>query len=118
VLGSDGGGEVAGGVAAGAVTFFAGDLLIARSGGTSRRRIMSVWVLVALVSGVAALAGYALLDGASPGETAFVLAYLGGAILTMLADTMMPEAFENAGRAVGLMTTLGFGLAFALTLLG
>ena len=32
----------------------------------------------------------------------------------MLADTMMPEAFEHGGRVVGLMTTVGFGVAFFL----
>jgi zinc transporter, ZIP family len=41
----------------------------------------------------------------------------GGAILTMPAETMMPEAYENAGRSVGLLTTLGFALAFAITLM-
>ena len=46
-----------------------------------------------------------------------MLAFAGGAILTMLADTMMPEAFEHGGKLVGLLTTLGFGLSFALTLL-
>jgi ZIP family zinc transporter len=46
-----------------------------------------------------------------------VLAFAGGAILTMLAGTMMPEAFEHGGKLVGLRTTLGFGLAFALTML-
>jgi ZIP family zinc transporter len=45
-----------------------------------------------------------------------VLAFAGGAILTMLADTMMPEAFEHGGKLVGLVTTLGFGLAFALSM--
>ena len=45
------------------------------------------------------------------------LAFAGGAILTMLADTLIPEAFENAGNPAGLATTLGFGLAFALSLL-
>ena len=53
----------------------------------------------------------------SPQALAFVLAFAGGAILTMLADTMMPEAFEHGGKLVGLATTLGFGLAFALTIL-
>jgi len=70
-----------------------------------------------LVTAVASLLGYALLDGASVRTLSFVLAFAGGAILTMLADTMMPEAFEHGGRAVGLATTLGFGLAFALTTL-
>jgi ZIP family zinc transporter len=48
---------------------------------------------------------------------AFVPAYAGGAILTILAETMMPEAYENAGGTVGLLTTPGFALAFAITLL-
>jgi zinc transporter ZupT len=44
-----------------------------------------------------------------------VLAFAGGAVLTMLADTMMPEAFEHSGRATRLATTLGFALAFAIS---
>jgi ZIP family zinc transporter len=65
-----------------------------------------------LVSGLAALAGYGLLDGASQRTLAFVLAFAGGAVLTMLADTMMPEAYERGGRLAGLGTTLGFAVAF------
>jgi ZIP family zinc transporter len=49
---------------------------------------------------------------------AFVLAFAGGAILTMLADTMMPEAFEHGGRLVGVATTCGFALAFPISALG
>jgi zinc transporter, ZIP family len=79
------------------------------------RRIIGLWVLVTAVSALAALLGYALLDGASPRTIAFVLAFAAGAILTMLADTMMPEAFENGGRYVGLATTGGFGLEFAIS---
>jgi zinc transporter, ZIP family len=44
-----------------------------------------------------------------------VLAFAAGAILTMLADTMMPEAYAQGGRAVGLLTTLGFALAFGIS---
>ena len=87
------------------------------SGGWKRGRIMALWVLVTLICGLASLLGYAVFDSASPGALAFVLAFAGGAILTMLADTMMPEAFEHGGKLVGLATTLGFGLAFALTIL-
>jgi ZIP family zinc transporter len=66
---------------------------------------------------LAAPAGYALFDDASASSVAFVQAFAGGAILTMLADTMMPEAFEHGGRLVGLATTLGFALAFAISAL-
>ncbi|HEX5468398.1 MAG TPA: hypothetical protein VFW80_05050 [Gaiellaceae bacterium] len=87
------------------------------SSGWQRGHILGLWVAVTLVSGLAALAGYAFFDGASERSLSFVSAFAGGALLTMLADTMMPEAFEYGGRAVGLMTTLGFGLAFALSTL-
>lgn len=85
--------------------------------GWKRSRIIGLWILVMIVSGLAALAGYALLDGASARTIAFVLAFAGGAILTMLADTMMPEAFEHGGRLVGLVTTFGFALAFLISAL-
>jgi zinc transporter, ZIP family len=85
--------------------------------GWSGRRITSLWIAVTAVSGVAALAGYAFLDGAGPAALAFVLAFAGGAVLTMLADTMMPEAFQHGGRLTGVVTTFGFAVAFALTML-
>jgi ZIP family zinc transporter len=78
-------------------------------------RIMALWAGVMAVSGAAALAGYALFDGASPSAVSFVLAFAGGAILTMLADTMMPEAFAHGGRYAGIMTTVGFATAFAVS---
>jgi ZIP family zinc transporter len=70
-----------------------------------------------LVCGVSSLAGYALLDTASPSTVAVVLSFAAGAILTMLADTMMPEAFEHGGKLVGVVTTVGFALAFAISAL-
>jgi ZIP family zinc transporter len=88
-----------------------------KQAGWARSRTLGLWALVMIVCGLSALAGYAVLDSASPRTVAFVLAFAGGAILTMLADTMMPEAFEHGGKAVGLLTTLGFGLAFALAML-
>jgi ZIP family zinc transporter len=85
-----------------------------RSAGWSRRDVLLLWGGVALISALASLVGYAAFDRAGPGTVAFVLAFAGGAILTMLADTMMPEAYEKEGRLVGLSTAAGFALAFAL----
>jgi ZIP family zinc transporter len=85
--------------------------------GWRKRRVLGLWVLVMIVSGLAALAGYGLLDDASPTAIAFVLSFAAGAILTMLADTMMPEAFEHGGRLAGVVTTFGFALAFAISAL-
>jgi ZIP family zinc transporter len=84
------------------------------SGGWKKARVLWMWVAIALVSGLASLAGYGLFQNASPDAVAFVLAFAAGAILTMLADTMMPEAFEHGGKLVGVVTTLGFAVAFTI----
>jgi zinc transporter, ZIP family len=80
-------------------------------------RILGLWGAVVLVSALASLAGYGLFGDASPNTIAFVLAFAGGAILTMLAETMFPEAYLRGGRAVGLATTLGFAVAFTVSAL-
>jgi ZIP family zinc transporter len=46
-----------------------------------------------------------------------VQAFAGGAVLTMLSDSMMPEAFAEGGRDVALLTALGFAIAAVLTTL-
>lgn len=82
--------------------------------GWSRAGTLALWGSVALVSALSAAVGYAALDGASPRVIAFVLAFAAGAILTMLATSMMPEGYEHAGRPVGLVTVLGFATAFTI----
>ena len=75
--------------------------------------------MTGVMSGVsAALAGYLLLDGAPPGVVAFANALAAGAILSMITDTMIPEAFEKAAVYSGLIATLGFLAAFSLHSLG
>ena len=88
-----------------------------KASGWKGSRIMGLWLLVALASGFASLVGFAVFGGLPPSAVAFVDAFAAGAILTMLADTMIPEAFEFGGKQAGLATTLGFGLAFGLTVL-
>ena len=85
-----------------------------REGGWPRSRILWMWTGIALVSGVASLLGYVLFAHAGNDIVAFVLAFAGGAILTMLADTMMPEAYRYGGKLVGVITTLGFATAFVM----
>ena len=84
--------------------------------GWSNRKILALWTGSDRL-GLATLAGFAFFDGASGNTVAFVLAFAGGAILTMLADTMMPEAFEHGGKLVGVLTTVGFAVAFAISTL-
>ena len=84
------------------------------TGGWEKSRILWMWVAIALISGLASLAGYALGQDSPPDTVAVVLAFAAGAILTMLAETMMPEAFEHGGKWVGVVTTLGFAVAFTI----
>ncbi|MGI8594666.1 MAG: ZIP family zinc transporter, partial [Solirubrobacteraceae bacterium] len=77
------------------------------------------WAGVAVVSALSAAVGYVVLDGAPANAVGALQAFAAGAILVMLVDTMIPEAFKQANRskAVGLATTLGFALAFLLSTL-
>ena len=82
--------------------------------GWSTAKIMTMWIGIAIVSAVASLLGYVVFQNAGSDVVAFVLAFAAGAILTMLADTMIPEAYDNGGKLVGIVTTLGFAVAFTI----
>jgi zinc transporter, ZIP family len=86
-----------------------------RSSGWGWGSVYGLWTGIVLVSGIAAAVGYQLMSAATPAAFAFVLAFAGGAILSMLATTMMPEAYEYGGRLVGVTTTIGFAAAFAIS---
>ncbi|GAA3667113.1 ZIP family zinc transporter [Arthrobacter ginkgonis] len=82
--------------------------------GKPRWLVFAVWGSIALLSGFASLLGYAALQNA-PGElVAAVTAVAAGGILAMLADTMIPEAFEEQHMLTGLIAALGFLAAFIL----
>lgn len=89
-----------------------------KKAGRSAGYIFGVWGGIALISGVAALLGYTLFSRFSSDVIAATTAVAAGAILSMLADTMIPEAFEEAHNSAGFITVLGFLCAFALTKMG
>jgi zinc transporter, ZIP family len=82
--------------------------------GWTRARVFLMWSVVVAVSVLAAIAGWLLLDVIPTGGGAFAASFAAGALLVMLADTLMPEAFELGGREAGLLTALGFAVGFAL----
>jgi zinc transporter, ZIP family len=88
-----------------------------RQGGHATGNILLTWTAVVVASALAATLGYGFLDGASGDTIGFIQAFAAGAVLTMLVDTMIPEAFSRGGRAVGLVTVLGFALAYLLSTL-
>jgi ZIP family zinc transporter len=89
-----------------------------RGAGRSARYVFGVWTAIAVASGASAALGYALLGSASPETVAVITAVAAGAILTMIADTMIPEAFERTHLLTGFITTLGFLTAFSISRTG
>jgi zinc transporter, ZIP family len=87
------------------------------SEGHSPRRVLGMWIALVIAAAVSAGAGYAFASNVSSVDGRMAQAFAAGAMLTMLADTMMPEAFEFGGKAVGLLTTLGFLMAAILAVL-
>ena len=87
------------------------------SGGWSKGKVLAMWGLVVLASGLAAGLGFVVLEGASGSLVAAIQAFAAGSILTMLADAMIPEAFEFTGhnKTVGLTLALGFAVSAALS---
>ena len=77
--------------------------------------VLGLWSAIALASGAAALLGYLVFADLPPEAVAVTQAVAAGAILAMIADTMIPEAFEEARDHAGLITVAGFLAAFTLS---
>ena len=82
--------------------------------GRSVGYVLCLWSLVVVASVVSAALGYGLLGGAGETTLAFTETFAAGEVLTMLADTMVPEAVEHAGSAVGLACVTGFACSLLL----
>jgi zinc transporter, ZIP family len=86
-----------------------------RGAGGRDRRVLLLWVGVATICAVASVAGYAVADAVSGEVRAAIDGFAAGALLVMLIDSMIPEATRESGRVAGLLTTLGFAVATALS---
>jgi ZIP family zinc transporter len=84
-----------------------------RAAGAPSKRITGGWAILTAASAVIAALGFVLADSVRH-DGIWAEAFAGGAVLTMLADSMMPEAFQHGGRSVGLVTVLGYLVAAAL----
>jgi zinc transporter, ZIP family len=86
-----------------------------KKAGRSAKYIFTVWSAIAIISGIASLVGFSVFRMFSTEVISATVAVAAGAILTMLSNTMMPEAFEEGHDFVGIITVLGFLAAFLLT---
>jgi ZIP family zinc transporter len=85
-----------------------------KNNGRSARYVFGVWIAIAVASGIAGLLGVVVLQGASAATIAVITAVAAGAILAMIADTMIPEAFERTHLYAGLIATIGFIVSFTI----
>ena len=89
-----------------------------KTAGRSKVYVFGLWAIIVVLSGLASLAGAALLGGASPKLLATVNAVAAGALLTMIVNTMIPEAVAGEHKATGLLAVAGLLVAFSLSNLG
>jgi ZIP family zinc transporter len=86
-----------------------------RGAGRSEVAVIELWAAVAVICALSSVAGYALADAVSGELRAAIDGFAAGALLVMLIDSMIPEATRESGRVAGLVTTLGFAVATALS---
>src|SRR5262245_60647204 len=80
-------------------------------------RVYLMWLAVVVLSALSAAAGYVLPDPASGRTGALVQSFAAGALLAMVADTLLPEAYEVEGVYTGPLVTVGFALSLGLAAL-
>lgn len=83
-----------------------------RDQGRSKRFIISVWTIAAVLLAASVVAGNAVLSGVGERPLAVHLAFAGGAVLASLADALMPDAYREGGGLVAFATVAGFVLSF------
>ncbi len=88
-----------------------------KAGGWKNTRIILLWIFIAVVCAFASVAGFSLFSGASEKWLAFIQAFAGGAILMVLANSMIPEAYEHGGKVTGIFMVFGFFISVAMVIL-
>jgi ZIP family zinc transporter len=88
-----------------------------KAGGWKNSKIILIWFSIAIICALASVAGFTLFTNTSEHWLAFIQAFAGGAILMVLANSMMPEAFEHGGKFAGVATVFGFFLSVAMIIL-
>jgi zinc transporter, ZIP family len=88
-----------------------------RAAGWPRSRVVTMWLIVMLVAAVSAGLGYALLDPTHGHTGAFAQGFAAGALLAMITDTMLPEAYETEHISTGALVAIGFAISLMLSAL-
>lgn len=85
-----------------------------KSSGLSRKYIIVLWSVAIVIGTIATTIGYGILSNASPPVISISIAFAAGAILVMLGESMIPEAFKKEGIGKGMALLGGFLIATIL----
>ena len=83
--------------------------------GRPNSAVLKLWLIVAALCALATVAGYGLADLLGSRWQGAIDGFAAGALLVMLVDEMIPEAYERAKDPAGLLTVLGFAVAAGLS---
>ncbi len=89
-----------------------------KSNGRTTKQILLLWAIVVAIGTASSIIGFLILSRADKAIVSIALSYASGAILVMLAESMIPEAFEEGGSKIGLAAMAGFIVAFVLGRIG
>lgn len=83
--------------------------------GLSKKQIYLSWSIVSLCVALSVVLSFLFLENVALNTLGIIESFASGAILAMLADSMMPEAYEEGGYLIGILTIMGFLTAFILS---
>jgi zinc transporter ZupT len=88
-----------------------------RENGYSFSKILVMWTSLMIFTGIGSFLGSLFFEGASEEMFVLIKSMAAGAMLTMIAETMLPEAFHKGGYITGLSTLMGFLAAIFMKVL-
>jgi ZIP family zinc transporter len=90
-----------------------------KSNGRSKKYIVSLWSIAVVIGTISSVIGFTFLSNTAPSTISIAISFAAGAILVMLAESMIPEAHAEGGSSrIGIATMAGFAIAFILGRLG
>jgi len=88
-----------------------------KAGGWKTGKIIFLWIFIAMVCAFSTIAGFSIFSSASDLWLSFIQAFAGGAILMVLANSMIPESYKHGGKLTGIFTVLGFFISVSMVIL-
>jgi zinc transporter, ZIP family len=88
-----------------------------KAGGWKTNKIIILWLCISVICAISTVAGFSLFNSASAHWLSFIQAFAGGAILMVLANSMIPESYEHGGKLTGIFTVLGFFISVTMVIL-